>query len=78
MIISNKSFRGSVDLGVYDREMAEIASHRLHDRHGRNVSRNLHRYVKRKNKALNVNITKVKTLVRDTSRYKKLDRDHFA
>ena len=48
-----------------------MASNSLHDRHGRNTARNLHVFVHKRNKSLNVKVAAVKTPIKSSTRYKK-------
>ena len=51
--------------------MTDLASTSIYDKHGRNSSRNLHRFVHKKNMTLQVNVSFVNTPIKATSRYKK-------
>ena len=57
--------------GVYDERVTDLASTRIYDKHGRNSSRNIHRFVHKKNMTLRVKVSFVNAPIKATSRYKK-------
>ena len=59
--------------GVYDGKVAQLASNSSYDKHGRNVSRNLHVFIHRKKKTFPVKIDAVETPIRSTARGKKMN-----
>ena len=49
----------SVDWGVFDRGIEELAASACHDKHGRNRSRNLYSYIHKRKRTLQIQITAV-------------------
>ena len=46
-------------LGVYDRGIEDLAANAVHDKHGRNASKNLHHFIHKKNRTLAIKISAV-------------------
>lgn len=63
-----------IPLGVYDRQISEIAKCSMNDKYLKNASRNLFQFIHRKGKTLPVTISSIPVPVRGRSRHKHLEQ----